>query len=73
MNGGCTSPGCNSPIRSRGLCNRCYNAAYLGRSHELLAVECWCRHQIVMVTQQDVMRGRTRTCGLERCKQAVVV
>lgn len=52
------------------MCTACYNAAY-GYSAKILpgmmGVECWCRKQIVMVSQPDVMRGRTRTCGLAGC------
>jgi hypothetical protein len=71
----CNTPGCGKPIRSRGLCSACYNAAYHGRTGppDFLSVECWCRSNIVLVSQPDVMRGRTRTCGLARCNEGAAV
>jgi hypothetical protein len=71
----CSTPRCNDPVRSRGLCRKCYDNAYFGRGQVagLLSVECWCKRQIVMVSKADVMRGRTRTCGLQQCKQEATV
>jgi len=33
----------------------------------VLPVSCWCERRIVAVTQTDVQRGRTESCGHPKC------
>lgn len=36
-----------------------------------LAVECWCRHEVIFVPPSVIRAGRTGTCGRDNCKQPV--
>ena len=39
-----------------------------GRHHrDLLAVECWCQHNIIHIPAQLIRAGKTATCGRPRC------
>lgn len=32
-----------------------------------LAVECWCRTEVVFATPKEIMAGVTRSCGRKWC------
>lgn len=40
---------------------------------EVLAVTCWCEGSVVGVPRDDVLAGRTGSCGAPRCKEEVAV
>lgn len=33
-----------------------------------LLCECWCRWKMVMVPRDEVLAGRTRSCGAPKCQ-----
>jgi hypothetical protein len=35
-----------------------------------LKVSCWCEAAFVLVLRGDVLRGRTRSCGRQSCREA---
>lgn len=43
--------------------------AVLEHKDGLLAVECWCHHDIVYVSAAELIGGYTQSCGRERCEQ----
>lgn len=40
-----------------------------GRRPSMLDVMCWCEARVVVVSNEDVKRGMTRSCGLRACDE----